>query len=112
MELFMKRVYLATIIAVIIASSMAYHLFMASSLGSTVPFASLRSGLRRTVNRLKRFIADRIAAAAAHRQRRGAISELRHMTDRELKDIGVYRGDMSCEACDTTSASRALVGRL
>jgi uncharacterized protein YjiS (DUF1127 family) len=96
MELFMKRVYLATVIAVIIASSIAYQLLTAGSVGSATPglLVSLRSGMRATLNRLKRLIAYRIAAALARRQRRAAISELRHMTDRELMDIGVYRGDI------------------
>jgi uncharacterized protein YjiS (DUF1127 family) len=96
MELFMKRVYLATVIAVIIASSIAYQLLMAGSVGSATPglLVSLRSGMRATLNRLKRLIAYRIAVALARRQRRAAIFELRHMTDRELMDIGVYRGDI------------------
>jgi uncharacterized protein YjiS (DUF1127 family) len=99
MELFMKRVYLAAAISVIIASSIAYQLLMLGSPGSTTPglFVSLRSGMRRTLNRMKRFIAVRIAAALARRQRRAAISQLRHMTDRELQDIGVYRGNMSSD---------------
>jgi uncharacterized protein YjiS (DUF1127 family) len=93
MELFMKRVYLAAVIAVIIASSIAYQLLMAGSVGSAAPglLVSLRSGMRATLNRLRRLIAYRIAAARARRQRRATISKLQHLTDRELKDIGVYR---------------------
>jgi uncharacterized protein YjiS (DUF1127 family) len=100
MELFMKRVYLATVIAVIIASSITYQLLMAGSIGSATPglLVSLRSGMRATLNRLRRLIRYRIAAARARRQRRATISELSHMTDRELMDIGVYRGDIPCHS--------------
>jgi hypothetical protein len=77
MELFMKRVYLAAVIAVFVAPSIAYQLFMLGLPGSAIPglFVNLRSGVRRTLNRLKRLIAVRIAAAVARRRRRAAISQ-------------------------------------
>jgi uncharacterized protein YjiS (DUF1127 family) len=64
-----------------------YHLAMVR--------ARLGSGLRGLFAWLKRFVDGWIAAVIAHRERQAAFFVLRHFTDRELKDIGLYRGDLS-----------------
>jgi uncharacterized protein YjiS (DUF1127 family) len=44
--------------------------------------------------RLKRLANQWVAAAIAYRERQAALYALRGLNDRELKDIGLYRGDL------------------
>jgi uncharacterized protein YjiS (DUF1127 family) len=44
--------------------------------------------------RFKRLINHWVAAAIAYRERQAALYALRGLDDRELKDIGLYRGDL------------------
>jgi uncharacterized protein YjiS (DUF1127 family) len=46
--------------------------------------------------RLGRLVNRVIAAAIAHRERQANLVALRHLSDRDLKDIGIYR----CEIGD------------
>jgi uncharacterized protein YjiS (DUF1127 family) len=46
---------------------------------------------------LGRLINNWVAAAIAHRERQAAITTLHHLSDRELKDIGIYRGEIDVE---------------
>jgi uncharacterized protein YjiS (DUF1127 family) len=60
-----------------------------------VPTASaIRSGLSRVLTRLGRFINYIVAAEIARRARQADIVVLRKLSDRELKDIGLSRGDI------------------
>jgi uncharacterized protein YjiS (DUF1127 family) len=92
----MKKVYLATVIAIVITTSIASHVLAVGALGSTTPtfLTSLRSGIRGFFNRLANFIDDWIAAMLAHRERQATIFMLNYLTDRELKDIGLYRSNI------------------
>jgi uncharacterized protein YjiS (DUF1127 family) len=47
-----------------------------------------------TAARLRRLMNGWAAALIAHRERQAAIAALRRLDDRELKDMGVYRGDI------------------
>lgn len=89
----MGKLYLATIIAIAITASIASHLFAVGMLRSTRPgfLAGLRSGMRWFGGRFKNVFDDWIAAMLARRERQAAIFSLRHLNDRELKDIGLYR---------------------
>ena len=55
-----------------------------------MPF-SVRSGILRFLASFRRLVNDWVAAAIDHRERQAAIVALRHLDDRELKDIGIYR---------------------
>jgi uncharacterized protein YjiS (DUF1127 family) len=92
----MKKVYLATVIAIVITTSIASHLLAVGALGSTTPtfLTNLRSGIRGFFNRLGNFIDDWIAAMLAHRERQATIFMLNYLTDRGLKDIGLYRSNI------------------
>ena len=57
---------------------------------------AIRRGVAVSLARLGRLINRWIAAFIAHRERQANLVALRHLTDRELKDIGIYR----CEIGD------------
>jgi uncharacterized protein YjiS (DUF1127 family) len=118
MELLMTRVYFATIIAILITTSIASHVLAVGALGPSAPgfLAGLRSAACGVFSGLGSFVGDCIAAMRAHRERREAIAALRALSDRELKDIGLYRSSIGpalfeCEwqarVSDRASASHA-----
>jgi uncharacterized protein YjiS (DUF1127 family) len=118
MELLMKKVYLATVIAMVVTTSIASHVLAVGALGPATPefLVGLRSGACGLLGRLRSFISDRIAAIRAHRERRAAIVALSSLNDHELKDIGLYRSSIGpalfdCEwqarVGDRASASHA-----
>ena len=57
---------------------------------------AIRRGVIVPLARLGRLVNRWIAAFVAHRERQANLAALRHLTDRELKDIGIYR----CEIGD------------
>jgi uncharacterized protein YjiS (DUF1127 family) len=60
-----------------------------------VPTApAIRRALGRVLTRLGRFMNHMIAAEIARRARQADIIILRQLSDRELKDIGLNRGDI------------------
>ena len=67
-------------------------------LNNTSPYAATAPGVRRGaavfLARLGRLINQWIAAVIAHRERQAALVALRHLGDRDLKDIGLYRSDI------------------
>jgi len=93
----MNRLYLATFVAVIVTTSLGSHLLAIGAMGPAKRGvrARLRSALRGLFVRLKRFVDGRVAAVLAHRERQAAMFVLRHFSDRELKDIGLCRGDLA-----------------
>jgi uncharacterized protein YjiS (DUF1127 family) len=96
----MKKIYLATVIAIVITMSIASHLLAIGALGPARPglLARLRSCFGGCFGWPKGLFDDWIAAGLARRERQAAISALRHFSDRELKDIGLHRGSIGCEA--------------
>jgi uncharacterized protein YjiS (DUF1127 family) len=56
----------------------------------------IRRGVAVFLARLGRLVNRVIAAAIAHRERQANLVALRHLSDRDLKDIGIYR----CEIGD------------
>jgi uncharacterized protein YjiS (DUF1127 family) len=67
-------------------------------LNNTSPYAATAPGIRRGATiffaRLSRHINRWIAAVIAHRERQATLVVLRHLSDRDLKDIGISRSDM------------------
>jgi|SRR5580704_3270457 uncharacterized protein YjiS (DUF1127 family) len=61
---------------------------------STTTTSEIQRTLGLFLNRLGRLINHSIAAAIAHRARQADIDILRRLSDRELKDIGLTRGDI------------------
>jgi hypothetical protein len=89
----MDKFHLATIIAIVITTSIASYLLAVGMLRSTRPdfLTGLRSGLRRLGGRFRNGFDDWIAAMLARRERQAAIFCLHHLNDREPKDIGLHR---------------------
>lgn len=89
----MSKFHLATIIAIVITTSIASHLLAVGMSRSTRPdfLTGLRSGMRRLGRRFRNGFDDRIAAMLARRERQAAVFSLHHPNDRELKDIGPHR---------------------
>jgi uncharacterized protein YjiS (DUF1127 family) len=89
----MKRFYLATMIAIVVTTSIASHLYAVGGLGSTTSGSvpSRRSRAAELLHRLKRYLDGSIAVARAYREHRATLLALRHVDDRLLKDIGVFR---------------------
>jgi uncharacterized protein YjiS (DUF1127 family) len=96
----MKKIYLATVIAIVVTTSIASHLLAIGALGPATPgvLSRLRSYVGGCFGWLKGLFDDWIAAGLARRERHAAIFALRHFSDRELKDIGLYHGSIGCEA--------------
>jgi len=67
-------------------------------LNNTSPYAVTAPGIRKGVAvflaRLGRLINRWIAAVIAHRERQAALVALRHLSDRDLKDIGICRNEI------------------
>jgi hypothetical protein len=89
----MDKFYLATMIAIIVTTSIASHLLAVGMFRSTPPdfLRGLRSKLRRLGRRFRNGFDDWIAATLARRERQAAIFLLHHGNDREAKDIGRHR---------------------
>lgn len=117
----MNKFYLATVLAIVITTSIGSHLLKVGALGPATSgfLVSLRSGLSGLFKRVRRFFDGWIAATLAHRERQVAMFALTKLSDRELKDIGLYRENIAHDfflslrerqgaAGDTTSASDAV----
>jgi uncharacterized protein YjiS (DUF1127 family) len=67
-------------------------------LNNTSHYGATAPGIRRVaaifLARVGRLINLWIAAAIAHRERQATLVPLRHLSDRDLKDIGICRGDI------------------
>jgi uncharacterized protein YjiS (DUF1127 family) len=77
-------------------------------LNNTSYYIAAAPGVRRSVAialaRLGRLINRRIAAMIAHRERQAALVALRHLSDRDLKDIGIYRGEIGDALAERAAA--------
>src|SRR5947209_4003856 len=97
MELSMNDFYLAAIVAALVTISIASHVLVAGTRGSATPelLAPLRSQGARMADRTKRAFDHWVAAMLARRERQAVASALNRCSDRELEDIGLYRGDIA-----------------
>lgn len=95
----MKKIYLATAIAIIVTTSIASHGLTIGALSPVMPgvLIGARLGARGAYSRLRERFSACIAAVRAHRERRAAIFELSSLSDRELSDIGLWRGSIGCD---------------
>jgi uncharacterized protein YjiS (DUF1127 family) len=68
-------------------------------LNTTPSYATVASAIRRNARFVLKHIGHLlnhwIAAAIAKRARQADIAFLHHLSDRELRDIGLYRGDLA-----------------
>jgi uncharacterized protein YjiS (DUF1127 family) len=70
-------------------------------LNTTTRYAAIRRGAAVFLARLSRFV-DRVIA---HRERQANLVALRHLCDRDLKDIGIYRCEIG-DALDERAQAR------
>jgi len=94
----MSRVYAVTVVAIFITTSLATNLLVVGTRGPiTSGFsARLRTNSRRLRRRMRRAVDGWVATTLARRERQASSWALQYMSDRELKDIGVYRGGPGC----------------
>lgn len=92
----MSRMYFATVVAVFVTTSLATNLLSAGTRGPVLPgmIARLRCRSQRLGRRLKRAIDTWVASMLARRERQAAVCAMHHLGDRDLKDIGLYRGSL------------------
>jgi len=90
----MSGFYLATLVVVVVTTSLASNLLATATLGParTDALVRLRLGLRRSPRHLKRLVDAWVAGMLARRERQAAICALHQMDDRALRDIGLWRG--------------------
>jgi uncharacterized protein YjiS (DUF1127 family) len=73
---------------------------------STTPYTSSSSALRRRaiilLARLRRSVNNWVADMLAYRERQAAIHALHEFSDHQLKDIGLYRGQIEYAINDAT----------
>jgi uncharacterized protein YjiS (DUF1127 family) len=87
----MTKLYLATVAAVAVTTSLASNLLLAGALGQE---RQLRLAARRGSRRLKHVVDDWVAGMIASRERQAALAALHRLTVRELGDIGLCRDDI------------------
>ncbi len=92
----MSKMYFATVIAVFVTTSLATNLLVVGTRGPVLPGMAVRlhGRSRRLGRRLKRVIDNWVAAMVANRERQAAVYAVHHMSDRERKDMGLYRGSL------------------
>jgi uncharacterized protein YjiS (DUF1127 family) len=88
----MSRAYFATIIAVFVTTSLASNLLLIGARGPVALGIPATLRLRRRLSRrIRRFLDSRVDAIIARRERQATSVALRHLDDRALRDIGLYR---------------------
>ena len=93
----MSKVYLATVAAVVVTTSLASNVLLVGTRGpvqSGLP-ARIRAAVRRWLRRLKHLVDASVAAMIARRERQATLWALHRMSDRALTDIGLCRGNIA-----------------
>lgn len=90
----MSRIYVATVVAAFVTASLATNLLVVGVRGPVQSDVLVRLRCRtRRLRRLIRHAVDAwVASMLAYRERQAALYALRHLSDREVKDMGLYRG--------------------
>jgi hypothetical protein len=74
------------------------RIYSMTILNTASPYATVASATQRkglfVLRRMGRLLNHWIAVAIAKRAREADITYLHHLSDRELRDIGLYRGDL------------------
>jgi hypothetical protein len=93
----MSKVYLATIAAVVVTTSLASNILVVGRRSSVrLNLAGpIRAAVRRWLRRFRHSIDARVAEMIASSERQAAIYALNLLTDRELMDIGLDRGSIT-----------------
>ena len=90
----MSKIYVATVVAAFVTTSLATNLLVVGVRGPVQSDLVVR--LRCRARRLRRWIGHAVdswvVSMLAYRERQAALYALRHLSDRELKDMGLYRG--------------------
>jgi hypothetical protein len=88
----MSRTYFATVIAVFVTTSLATNLLLIGARGPVALGIPARLRFRRRLSRrIRRFLDTGVDAMIARQERRATEIALRHLDDRALQDIGLYR---------------------
>ena len=88
----MSRAYFATIIAVFVTTSLATNLLLIGARGPVALGIPARLRFRRRLSRrITCFLDAGVDAMIARRERQATSVALRHLDDRALRDIGLYR---------------------
>jgi uncharacterized protein YjiS (DUF1127 family) len=92
----MNRFYLGTITVVALTTALTSNIIATGIRGAAQPGLSMGARLvaRRCSRRFGRAVDAWVAAMIARRERLAASAALRQMTDRELTDVGLYRGEI------------------
>jgi len=91
----MSRAYFATIIAVFVTTSLATNLLLIGVRGPVALGIPARLRLQRRLSRrIRRFLDTGVDAMIARRERQATSVALRHLDDRALRDIGLYRDSL------------------
>jgi hypothetical protein len=109
MEPAMSRIYVATVVAVFVTTSLATNLLVVGVRGPVQSELMLR--LRCRARRFRRLLGHAVDAwvvsMLAYRERQAALYAVRHLSDRELKDMGLYRGSYGRITMSFTDDGRA-----
>ncbi len=89
----MTRIYAATVFAIFVTTSLATNVLVVGARGPFAPglFSRLRSTSRRLGRHAKRVVDAWVAAILSRREQQASAWALHHISDRELKDIGLHR---------------------
>ena len=92
----MGKMHVAAIVAAFLTTSLATNLLVVGTRGPVMPelVVWLRSRARRIRRRLKRALDSWVTRMLVERERQATVYAVRHLGERELKDIGVYRGSL------------------
>ena len=74
------------------------------------PAAAMRYGFGRVAWRARQLVNHLVAAVIARHQRHATLAALSRMSDRELKDIGLTRGEIAC-GLKEASRRRTMLGQ-
>jgi uncharacterized protein YjiS (DUF1127 family) len=105
----MTKLYLATVAAVVVTTSLASNLMLVGARGQvrTELPVQLRLAARRGSRRIKHVVDAWVAGMIARRERQAAFAALHRLTDRELSDIGLCRDDIGHAVCNFEPRLRA-----
>ena len=85
----MKQLYLTTAAAIVVTTSLASNLLWAKTSGPGADGVRIR--LRSAFGGLRELVDVSVAAAIARCERQAAVFKLDDLSDRDLRDIGLYR---------------------
>jgi len=105
----MHKVYLATVVAIFVTTSLATNLLVVGIRGPAASGSAVRSRFRsRRFSRWMKYHVDAwVAAMLASRERQAAIYARTYLTDRQFAELGFGRRPGSASGPTRTPAGRA-----